>query len=172
MRLGNEWIWLIVLAVVWLLQFLFKRWSAGEGDEPPPVPKPKPKRSPQTRREPVSQAKSPRDVSGGRQSAVNQIRELVDQFRRGAQPPAPAPGAPAPIRETAGAPRPAPAVPPPIRETVSGPPPAPKPPPPSPTPIAKPQPTPASVWAEALRDKQSLRRIIIAAEIIGPPKGA
>ncbi len=155
MRLGNEWIWLIVLGVVWLLQFLFKRWSAGEGDEAPPVPKPKPKRGPQRRREPVGQAKSPRDVSGGRQSAVNQIRELVDQLRQGAQPPAPAPAAP-----------------PPIRETVSGPPPAPKLPPPSPSPIAEAQPTPASVWAEALRDKQNLRRIIIAAEIIGPPKGA
>jgi len=170
MRLDNEWIWLIGLPVVWLLQFLFKRWSGREGDEPPPVPKPK--RKPQTRREPVGQAKSPGDVFGGRQSAAAQIRELLDQVRQGAQPSAPAPGAPPPIRETTSAPPPAPAVPRPIREAVSSPPPAPKPPSPSPSPIAEPQPTPASVWAEALRDKQNLRRIIIAAEIIGPPKGA
>jgi len=169
MRLPNiEWLWLIVFVVAWLWPVIRKVRSAGERDKPPPVPKAKPKRRPQTRREPVGQ-----DQRFGRRKAVaDQIRVLVDQIRRGAQPPARAPGAPAPIRETASAPQPAPAVSPPIRETVSGPPPAPKPPPPSPSPIAEPQPTPASIWAEALRDRQNLRRIIIAAEIIGPPKGA
>lgn len=164
MRLGNsEWILLIVLAVAWLFRLLTKHRSAGEGDEPPPVPKPK--RRPQPRREPVGQEQP----FGGRQAVAHQIRELVDQIRRGAQPPAPAPGAPAPIRETVSAPRPALAAPPLIRESAGAPPP--KLPLPSPSPIAEPQPTSASVWAEALRDKQTLRRIIIAAEIIGPPKG-
>jgi hypothetical protein len=169
MRLPNiEWLWLIVFVVAWLWPVIRKVRSAGERDKPPPAPKAKPKRRPQTRREPVGQDQR----FGGRKAVADQIRVLVDQIRRGAPPPAPAPGAPPPIRETASAPQPAPAVRPPIRETVSGPPPALKPPPPSPTAVAEPQTTPASVWAEALRDRQNLRRIIIAAEIIGPPKGA
>jgi hypothetical protein len=171
MRLPNiEWLWLIVFVVAWLWPVIRKVRSAGERDKPPPAPKAKPKRRPQTRREPVSQDQR----FGGRKAVVDQIRVLVDQIRRGAQPPAPGPGAPAPIREAASAPEPAPApaVPPPIRETVSGAPPASKLPPPSPSRIPEPEPTPASIWAEALRDRQNLRRIIIAAEIIGPPKGA
>jgi hypothetical protein len=154
--------------VAWLWPVIRKVLSAGERDKPPPAPKAKPKRRPQTRREPVSQDQR----FGGRKAVADQIRVLVDQIRRGAQPPAPGPGAPAPIREAVSAPEPAPAVPPPIRETVSGPPPARRPPAPSPSPNAEPEPTPASIWAEALRDKQNLRHIIIAAEIIGPPKGA
>jgi hypothetical protein len=31
-------------------------------------------------------------------------------------------------------------------------------------------PSRASQWAEALRDRQNIRNIIISAEIIGPPK--
>jgi hypothetical protein len=151
MRSGNfDWIWLVVVAVAWLLQFLAKRRSAGKGDKPPAAPKPSPKRSPQARREPVVQAKP----FGGRQAAADRVRGSRDQTRRGAQPPAPAPPAPAPIRETVSAATPAPE------------------PPPSPSPIAQPQPTPASFWAGALRDKQNLRHIFISAEIIGPPKGA
>ena len=169
MRLHNfEWLWLIVFVVAWLWPMIRKVLSAGEREKPPPVPQAKPKRRPQARREPVDQAKP----FGGRREVADQIRELVDQMRRGAQPPMPASHAPAPIRETVSAPRPALGAPPPIRELVSAPPPAPKPLPPLPSPIAEPQTTPASVWAEALRDKRVLREIVVAAEIIGPPKGA
>jgi hypothetical protein len=35
-----------------------------------------------------------------------------------------------------------------------------------------PSPSRASQWAEALRDKQNIRNIIISAEIIGPPKAS
>jgi hypothetical protein len=169
MRLHNfEWLWLIVFVVAWLWPMIRKVLSAGDREKPPPVPKAKPKRRPQTRREPVDQAKP----FGVRREVTDQIRELVDQLRRGAQPPMPASRAPAPIRETVSAPRPAVAAPPPIRELASVPPLAPKVPLPSPSAIAEPRPTPASVWAEALRDRRALREIIVAAEIIGPPKGA
>lgn len=162
MRSGNfDWIWVVVFAVAWLLPLLAKRRSAGEGDRPPAVPKPRPKRGPQARQE----AKPPTDVFGGRQSAADRLRVLLDQIRRAAQPPAPAPGAPPPIPETVSA------SPQPIRESASAPRPAPKLPVPSPSTITEPEPTPASFWAAALRDKQSLRRLVIAAEIIGPPKG-
>jgi hypothetical protein len=166
MKQGSyEWIWFIVVAAVWLLQLLRQHRSAGKRDKPRPVPTAKPKRRPETRREPVGEDQR----FGGRKAVASQIRELVDQIRRSAQPPVPAPDAPAPIRETVSAPRPVRAAPPPIVDSVRAPPS--KLPPPSSSPIAEPQPTPTAVWAEALRDKQNLRRIIIAAEIIGPPKG-
>jgi len=169
MKQGNyEWIWFIVVAAVWLLQLLRQHRSAGKRDKARPVPTAKPKGKPQTRRVPVGEDQR----LGGRKAVADQIRELVDQIRRSAQPPMPASGAPAPIRETVGAPRPVRTAPPPIGESPSSPAPASKLPHPSPSPIDAPRPTQASVWAAALRDKQALRHIIVAAEIIGPPKGA
>ena len=158
MRLSYfEWLWLIVLVVAWLWPMIRKLRFVSEREKPPPVLKAKAQPRPQTRREPVDQAKP----FGGRRELADQIRELVGQIRRGAPPSMPASRSPAPIREAVSAQRPALAAPPPIRELASAPPPA-----PSPNPIAEPRPTPASVWADALRDKRVLR------EIIGPPKGA
>ena len=53
--------------------------------------------------------------------------------------------------------------------------PVPPPPPAPPEPVATPATVPAkpsrkNPWAEALRDRQNIRNIIISAEIIGPPK--
>ena len=66
-----------------------------------------------------------------------------------------------------------PTVPPPIVEVV--PPPVPVPPVPAPLPAAAPAPvvqtTPASPWVEPLRNPRHVRQFLIAAEILGPPKG-
>jgi hypothetical protein len=165
---SGEWFWLIVFAVAALLQLLGKRQSARKSDEAPAVRKTKQRL--QSRPPPFGQAAPPK-IPAGSQGIADQIRRLLDEIQRAAQPPEPAPAAPPPIRETVSAPTPAAAVPPPIQETAGAPTPAPKP-PPSPSPITELQPTPASAWAQALRNKQNLRHIIISAEIIGPPKGA
>jgi hypothetical protein len=164
MRLPNiEWLWLIVFVVAWLWPVIRKVRSAGERDKSPPVPKPK--RRPQTRGSRWARISALAD-----EAVADQIRVLVDQIRRAHSRRHVRQARRRRFRETASAPQPAPAVSPPIRETsaiqrrhqAAA----------SPSPIAEPQPTPASIWAEALRDRQNLRRIIIAAEIIGLPKGA
>ncbi|HTS19743.1 MAG TPA: hypothetical protein VMP11_19360 [Verrucomicrobiae bacterium] len=73
------------------------------------------------------------------------------------QPPAPAPALPAPAQSQSSPPAP-PEEPPAPAQTTENP----------PTLAAEPART--SQWMEALRDRQNLRNIIVAAEIIGPPR--
>ena len=93
---------------------------------------------------------------------ADQIRRFIDQMSGKAQPPPPPPPVPHP----------------PAREVVPpAPPPQPEPAPDAPvaTQTTAKAPAPAQVsrasqWAEALRDRNNIRNIIIAAEIIGPPR--
>jgi len=111
----------------------------------------------------------PVSTSPGRKVSADDIRHVVEQMGRKPRPLAPAPlPPPAPL----------------VAKAEAFPPPSPIPPPPpapSPPEAAAPvqavggAPAPAqedraSQWLEALRDRQNIRNIIIAYEIIGPPR--
>jgi colicin import membrane protein len=173
-------IWLIIFVMV----ALAKGWSklqqsidkdSTESKEAPPVapvrrqPRPPPpvaRTAPRTARLPVGPP--PREAW---RVDPEQVRRFIEQLSGKPQPVPPPPVAPPPVRKMEAArPRPAPP------ERPEQPP---KPEPAAAAPVAKPPipaspmpaPTPrAALWAEALRDKQNIRNIIISAEIIGPPK--
>lgn len=171
-----DWIWLIVAGVVVIAKLLGNINAASEVDEeaaapPPPTPRPRaarPKPAPRTATPrsatppPVRSAAPAKPVKPKSEwaAAPDQIRRFLEQMQKQMQtlqhPPV--------------------AVPPPIRQAQPVPPPPPPPPPPTTKPAPAPEPVrkPArpNVWAEALRDKNNLRNIIISAEIIGTPKGA
>jgi hypothetical protein len=167
--------------IIWLIIFLMvaatKVWSKSQeqvDDDPPastpkprsPVAKrpPRPRPLPQTR--PIPRAverrtppvASPRPTETRGLGGGADLRDFMEELQRKLQP---QPIAGAPVARAA--PPPAPAQPPP-----------PQPPTQKQTPQtsapAPPQPSRALQWAEALRDKQNIRNIIISAEIIGPPK--
>jgi hypothetical protein len=179
---------------VWLIIFVMvavaKGWSklqqpadddSSESDEAPPVVRPRPqipRPQPQPRPAvaPIPRATRPPPRTVPRTTArpvppptrgewkvdADQIRRFIEQMGGKAQPPSPSQPVP----------------PPPAREAE---PPAP---PPQPEPArdapaatqttakasAPAQVSRASQWAEALRDRNNIRNIIISAEIIGPPR--
>jgi hypothetical protein len=172
-------IWLIIFVVV----AVAKGWSklqqstddtSSEADEPPPLVPPKPQAPPpRPRMQPrpvgpptarpavrpqrpvlprATPSRAPAPMRGERKVDVEQIRRLVENL--GGKPQLPPP-VPAPTQPVARAGSPAP---PPQPETA-----------PSATP-AQPLRSRGSLWMEALRDQQNIRNIIIASEIIGPPK--
>ena len=135
--------WLIIVLFVAAAKAFSKMQSGSEPDEPPVVPRPTPTRQ-------LPRAPRKLQTTDRQRVPARDIETLVEKLARkqaakSAPPPPPVESTPLP--EPAAAPSPA------------APPPAP----------AEPV-SPASVWAEALRDKQNLRNIIISAEIIGPPK--
>jgi len=185
-------VWLIVAAVI----VLGKGWNKLQGQiakdtskskETPPVTPARPK------------LQRPRPAPVGARPVAAPMRRTVSPLQRTASRMAPAPVGSAPARDTwrvdpeqirrfmeqlSGQARP---VPPPIaRPPVQKAEPAAPPPPvaeePAPTPAAAvpapaiasrsatPAPSRAAQWAEALRDRQNIRNIIISYEIIGPPK--
>jgi hypothetical protein len=142
------WLWLIILSVIAIAQ----AWSKLAGldqREAPPRPKPtRPARRP-PRAPPVQTVPPP--LTTTRQAAHQPMRKLLEQ-----------PGQHRPAKPPAARPAPTPPKPEPAR-------------PPSP-PAAPAQPQPARAsrarqWQEALRDRQNLRNVILASEIIGPPRG-
>jgi hypothetical protein len=180
-------IWVIIFVVVSLVKGLTKLQKSATGDtsnandEKPPVARPRPSRPmpqprPQMRPRPafVSAQRAPsspqrtaapmgpRPIAkpGGeaRKIDADQIRRFIEQLsgQPASQPPA---------------------LPPPISKAPPLPPPKPEPVPDTPdtkqtivaTPIST-KPSPATQWAQALRDRQNIRNIIIAAEIIGKPR--
>jgi hypothetical protein len=184
-------IWLIIFVMVSLakgwskLQESKESQSPESDDTPPPVPPKTPVRRPQLRpparpmprvpravppamRRPMQQPR-PITVPTARNVSADDIRRVVDQMSRKPPPLAPAPP---PLSS------------PPVATAEIFPPPPPTPPPapspslqeaaaPVPTPVSAPapaQPSRASQWMEALRDRQNIRNIIIAYEIIGPPR--
>jgi hypothetical protein len=161
-------VWLII-AIIFGIAKMWNRFasSAPDDDEPAPPParpRPQPRPRPQARPSvpPPPRRQVERNVPPVAkpvtqptwETAPKDLREFMERLTRTVQP---KPASPPPIA------RPAP-------------PPAPKPAAPTPAPVAaKPAPTPArraSPWIEAFRDRQNLRNIIIANEIIGPPRGA
>ena len=169
---SRDWLfWLIVIAVVAIPNLLSKLRSAGKGAAQPAASLPRPKRKQPSQPQPVSGAKPPLRISAKPQVATDQLRDVLQQLeqmardevqrvlRQPEQPEQPLP----PVAPAAAA----------VREVSRKPAPAAKAPSLSPQPaaLAESQPRRASAWAEALSDKQTLRRIIILAEIIGPPRG-
>jgi len=181
-------IWMIIFVVV----ALAKGWSklqrpvdddSSKTEETPAVARPKPPQRPQPRLQlrpavPVPRAYSvppqqrtlPRipvragapSMPGGRKVSSDEIRRFVEQLSGKAQapPPPPPPVARAPMRK-------------------AEPPPAPPPEPETSEPLDKQavamapvsqSPSRSSQWMEALRDRNNIRNIVIAAEIIGPPR--
>jgi hypothetical protein len=156
------WIWIIILIIIALAKGVEKLKSLAER---------KPPSSPAPSRRPRPVAASPRPVQmpppirsrtvvqpqsppAGWQVNTEELRRFIRQVAGQAEPP-PLPAPPQPRRMT----------PPPE------PPPPPLPPPPAPTAAAAKRSRRATAWAAALRDKQNLRNVIVAAEIIGRPKG-
>jgi hypothetical protein len=142
---AGDFVWLIVVAVFAIAKMWSKfATSQSEDDDGPTPPTTPPRPRPQVRPviKPVTQTKW--------EVAPKDLREFMQQLTRPPQPkPAPPPIAPPPV--------PKPAAPPPAPVAAKA---APEP------------PRRSSPWVAALRDRQNLRNIIIANEIIGPPRGA
>jgi hypothetical protein len=186
--------------VVWLIIFvmvsLAKGWSklqksidddSSKPEETPSAAQPKPPRLPprlqprpaaapmaRTRGAPLQQRTAPRttlrtgttSMSGERKVSTDDIRRFVEQLSGKAQPPAAPPPPPPPIARPAVR-RAEPPPPPPMPEPAAVAPVA------AQTVLAAPapaQPSRSSQWMEALRDRNNIRNIVIAAEIIGPPR--
>jgi hypothetical protein len=174
-------IWVIIFVVVALVKGFTKLQKpvdedTVDSDETPPVALPRtPRRQPQPRPVVVPAKRmaatppriaapmGPRSVTAPAGKAgridADQIRRFVEQLS--GQPTLQPPVAPPPVPSAAHPP------PPPLPEPVTD------------TPETKqtiadaPAPTPpsrATQWAQALRDRQNVRNIVIAAEIIGPPR--
>jgi hypothetical protein len=184
-------IWLIIFVMVSLakgwskLQESKESQSPQSDDAPPPVrprtavrrPPPRPLAPPMPRvpravppamRRPAPQP-SPISKPSGRKVSADDIRHVVERMSRKPQPlaTAPLPLPPPPVAKAETFPPPPPAPPPAPSPSLqeapaSTPPPANAPPPP---PSSR-----ASQWMEALRDRQNIRNIIVAYEIIGPPR--
>jgi hypothetical protein len=176
---SRDWLfWLVVIVVFVVPRLLGKLLSGAKGEAPPTAPLPQ--RAPQagrtrpSRPQPVGRVLPRPKISAERQSemdrlwhalrklqlaAKDQVRGVLEQPEQARRPPA---GVVA--RPEAAA----------IRQADSAPPPAAKAPsrPPPPAALTKPRPERASAWAENLRNRHTLRQIIISAEIIGPPKGS
>ncbi len=113
----------------------------------------------------------------------NKLSEQIDEDEatpvpqprpdRPKRPPKPAPKQPPPIRTappTWEAPPPLPVTPA-ASAPLEAPVPPPRPTPPSPATTITRRPSRGALWAEVLRDKQNLRNLVLASEILGPPKG-
>ena len=151
---GDFAVWLII-AIIVAVGKLWNKFVATQSDEEETPPTPPPvRRAARPQSGPVSSPAPPmpRPVITEPHDREDSGKDLRDFMERLTRPPQPKP--------------------------VAAPAPPPKPPPaePAAAPVAKtPVPEPPrrpSRWAEALRDRQNLRNIIISAEIIGPPRGA
>jgi hypothetical protein len=181
-------IWVIIFVVVTLVKGFTKLAKpvaddpSDTDDETPPVARPKPPRplpqprpqmrsrpalvsaqrvlySPQRTAAPMGPRPIAKPAGEGRRIDADQIRRFIDQLS-GQSTPQP------------------PAVPPSISKALPLPPPKPEPVAEVPDtkqtivdPPASTKPSPATRWAQALRDRQNIRNIVIAAEIIGKPRG-
>ena len=141
----------------------------------PPRLQPRPAATPMARAHgaPLQQRTAPRTtprtgtttMSGERKVSMDDIRRFVEQLSGKPQPPTAPPPPPPPIARPA------------LRRAEPPPPPMPEPAAAAPvatqTVVAAPAPAQTSrtsQWMEALRDRNNIRNIVIAAEIIGPPR--
>jgi hypothetical protein len=141
----------------------------------PPVPRPQPRpavapmprvprAAPPIMRRPTSQP-GPVPIPPARKVSADDIRRVVEKMGRKPQPaaPTPLPSHSVPVSPvTRTEPPPSPSLPPPLeapvqKQTIAD----------APLPA---QSSRASQWTEALRDRQNIRNIIVAYEIIGPPR--
>lgn len=181
-------IWLIIFVVISLAKGWSKLQQSHEKSSPesdddgpltappkPPVSRPQPRpvivptprvprAVPPAVRRPSPQS-SPVPVPPARKVSADDIRRVVEQMGRKPQPVAPPPlpshSVPAPPVAKTEPPPPQPLSPPleapAQKQTIAD----------APVPA---QSSRASQWTEALRDRQNIRNIIVAYEIIGPPK--
>jgi hypothetical protein len=181
-------IWVIIFVVVTLVKGFTKlqkpatKDPADADDEIPSVARPRPPRlppqprpqmrprpalasaqrvpaSPQRTAAPMGPRPIAKPASEARRIDADQIRRFIEQLGGQSAP-----------QQTA--------VPPPISKALPLPPPKPEPTPEAPDTKqtigdapASAKPLPATRWAQALRDRQNIRNIVIASEIIGKPKG-
>jgi hypothetical protein len=152
----ENWIWVIVFIAAGLFKLLGKLKAETEDEPAPPpsIPKPKPRQPyrPPPHAAPRPAAHTP--VPERWKVDAKRLEDFVDRVSR--QPKARASRVP----PMAAKPAPAPAAPP-----------SPK---PAPTVVPAPveKPSRAALWGAAMRDKTNLRNVIIATEILGPPRGA
>jgi hypothetical protein len=156
------WIWIVIILVVALAKGLGKLQSeSGEDTNPrPPVVRPPQRRTPPSGRsiQPRTRPQVPRPVPppmpGAWMAKPEAIRQFVEHLEHRMEPRPVAPTTMPAAKRPTRPPRPTPK------------------PPKSPEPVSTEKPPRATQWAAALRDRQNLRNIVIAAEIIGPPRGA
>ncbi len=150
---GDVWFWLIVAVFVLVSKIAGKLKASGETEEspaPPTRPRPAPRRVRPP--PPVIPRAQPREWK----AKADELQEFLKRVQQPA-PPSPPPAKPAPVAQPAPHPR------------LAEPPPLP------PKPAKTPEPALTGIsrsaqWTAALRDRQNIRNIIIATEIIGPPK--
>ena len=191
-------IWLIIFVMISLAKGWSKLQESKESQSPepdddapppvpptPPVPRPQPRPAsipmprvpravPPTIRRPTPQS-APASTPAARKVSADDIRRVVEKMGRKPQPTAPVPlpshSVPAPSVVRAEPPSPPP-LPSPLeapaqKQTIAD---------LSAAALAKADAPPlapssrASQWTEALRDRQNIRNIIVAYEIIGPPR--
>ena len=173
---------MIIVVVVGIVKGLTKLQKpadedTADADETPPVAIPRPLRPQPQPRPPVMSTQrlppplsrtaapmGPRSVTAPAGKAgridADQIRRFVEQLS--GQPTPVPPVAPPPV--PTAAPAPLPPTPEPVtdaldlKQTIAD--------APAPTQLSR-----ATQWAQALRDRQNVRNIVISAEIIGPPRG-
>jgi hypothetical protein len=146
------WIWIIIFIVVAIVKALGKLQSAGHDESTPSAPKARPQRPARPRPRPAAPPPLTAPMTGETwRIEPQQLKEFISQVTRRAQPP---PVVPAQVRQ------------PPAPQRKPEPSPAP---PAAPAAATESKPSRAALWAEAFRDKQNLRNIVIATEIIGPP---
>ena len=181
-------VWLVIFVIV----AIAKGWSklqqpadddsSKSGESPPVVrpgqqiPRPRPRPQPRPAVAPIPRATRPLPRTVPRTATgpvpapargewkvdADQIRRFIDQMSGKVQTPLPLPPVPPPLAREAEPPAP-----PPQPEPAHTAPAATESPAKAPAPV---QASRASMWAEALRDRNNIRNIIISAEIIGPPK--
>lgn len=152
--------WIAVVVVVGISKVLGKlKENAAEEEEPPP-PQPRPMRRLRPAAQPKASPVAPPPVlhekrPKGWQTTADELREFLERIQPPQATAAPKPPPPPPSPPAAAPPAPA------AKPASARPQPAPA----RPAPVNR-----AAQWAAALRDRQNIRNIIVAAEIIGPPK--
>jgi hypothetical protein len=145
---SRDWVFWLIVIVVFVLPRLLR--------ELPKILEQRRKRTPPPQPQPVSQPKLSTKVQSKLLAAADQIRRALQQLEQQAQPPVSAAPAAEPVQKVVPPPPPVPEAPPQPRPTAAP---------------AKARPPRAPAWAQSLRNKHNLRQAIVAAEIIGPPKG-
>jgi hypothetical protein len=151
----ENWLWviLIIAGVIWQALSKLRTEEQDEPESPPLIPKPRPPR-PQ-RPQQSRPSTTPRPTVAPRvpetwKVDAKQIGDFVEKASRVRQPPPPATAKPAPVASAAQAPKPVPRA----------------------APASVEKPSRAAQWAKAMRDRDNLRNVVIATEILGPPRGA
>lgn len=152
----ENWIWVIIFIVAGLFKMLGKLKPETE-DEPAPRPPVHQSKPPQPYRpppRPMPRPVAPKPVQKQWTVDANRLQDFVERViqkpsARSSRVP-PIASKPAPVLTATPAPKPAPIA----------------------VPVTPEKPSRAAQWRAAMREKDNLRNVIIATEILGPPRGA